>query len=336
MSSPVVVDVELPASRPPWTPTGVRVEPGDQVTLLGSGRVGWIPGRDIGAGAKYHLWGRVPGGVVFNGTADTTTVTVDHPGELELCVYIGRWADRSGTLATGTDRYAKLTGGLRVRVIRWTGDPLDGLEAMADGDERAAAELARLRHPVTRPPGWSHLLDFGDTDIFRAATTEDGRPAIDVVCDDDAGILQRAVAVPLDPSSTIEWSWRVDELPSSTAENASLAHDYLSIATEFDSGRDLTWFWSATLDPEATFDCPIRGWGWRETHCPVRSGRAGLGRWQHERRSVHADHERWMGSAPASIVKVWLIAVSHFQRGRGRATFADIRLTTNGTVHRVL
>jgi hypothetical protein len=71
------VTLTLPGNRPPWTPTGLHVEAGDRVTLLGSGFVRWSARRDIGAGAKFHLWGRVPGGEVFGCTQDTTTVVVD-------------------------------------------------------------------------------------------------------------------------------------------------------------------------------------------------------------------------------------------------------------------
>lgn len=48
-----VVRLTLPADRPPWTPTGMHVRLGDQITLLGSGFVHWSVTRDEGAGAKY-------------------------------------------------------------------------------------------------------------------------------------------------------------------------------------------------------------------------------------------------------------------------------------------
>lgn len=213
MSAPVVVHVTLPGDRPPWTPTGLAVEAGDAVTLLGSGFIRWSPHRDIGAGAKFHLWGRVAGGETFGCTQDTTTVTVDRAGELELCVYKGAWADRSGRLATGDEPYRRNDGALAVTVIHWRQgtDPLVGLEGLDDPavDQRLVdAEGERLRHPVTPPERWAYLLDFGTTDI--------------------------------------------------------------------------------------------------------------------------------LGDPPSAIVAVWLIAVSHFSRGTGRATFSDIALTTGGHRMQVL
>jgi Protein of unknown function (DUF3047) len=330
---PQLVSVTLPGNQPPWTSTGLCVEAGDRVTLLGSGVIRWLPNRDVGAGAKYHLWGRVPGGQIFGCTQDTATVTVDRSGELQLCVYIGAWADRLGTLATGTGPYQRTRGGLQVTVIRWPADvdPVASLGLLDDPRVDPAlvdAELTRLRHPVERPPGWTHLLDFGETDIYRAARV-DGRPAIDVVCDNDAGILQTPCELPLDPSTHLEWTWRVDCLPSVEPENTTWTHDYLSIAVEFDNGRDLTWLWSSALEPvTGTFDCPVRSWTARETHMPVRRGQEELGRFHRERRPVWEDYRRFMGVPPARVVRVWLIAVSHFSRRLGRATYTDIRLST--------
>lgn len=320
----------------------MRVERGTQLTLLGSGFVHWSRRHDAGAGAKYHLWGRVPGGEIFGCTADTTTVVADADGELELCVYLGAWADRTGRLATGDAPYARVSGGLDVTVIRWPDnlDPSDGLGGLSATDadpDLVAAERDRLADPVAVPQGWDYLLDFGPADIYRASELG-GRPAIDMVCDDDAGILLSApLDLPLGPDTTLEWTWRVDSLPSVVPEDTTFTHDYLSIAAEFDSGRDMTWFWSAGCEPvTGTFACPIRGWHERETHMPLRSGTEGLGVAHRERRHLHADHERFMGPAPARVVRIWLIAVSHFGHGTGRATFSDIVLSDTTRRIRVL
>ncbi len=329
---PKSVHLTLPGNRPPWTRSGLHVRRGDRVTLLGSGFVRWSPDRDVGAGAKFHLWGRVPGGRAFGCTQDTTTVLVDADGELELCVYLGAWADDHGTLGTGNASYRRTSGGLDVTALRWSAgtDPLAGLAALDAGAADpvlVAAERARLLDPVAVPEGWEYLRDFGPGDIYRSARLG-GRQAIEVVCDDDAGILRTEVELDMGPDTVVEWTWRVDALPATAPEDTTWTHDYLSIAVEFDSGRDLTWFWSAGLEPVAgTFACPIRGWRDRETHMPVRSGPEGLGSVHRESRNVFDDHSRFMGPPPARIVRVWLIAVSHFGRGLGRATFADIVLT---------
>jgi hypothetical protein len=332
---PEVVRLRLPADRPPWTPTGLRVHAGQEISLLGSGFVRWSRSRDIGAGPKFHLWGRVRGGRAFGCTQDTTTTVADRDGEVEVCVYRGAWADAYGTLATGPEAYAKGSGGLDVTVVTWPRgvSAADGLRTLDDALARAEAD--RLAAPLPRPAGWTHLLDFGETDIFRAGRAGE-KPAIDVVCDDDIGILTTPTRLPLTSSTVLEWSWRVDALPSAVPEDTVWSHDYLSIAVEFDDGRDLTWFWSATLPEGTGFACPAPPWRDRETHVAVRSGSEGLGTWHDESRPVLADVTRFCGTAPERIVAVWLIAVSHFSRSLGRASFADIRLVDGDRVVRVL
>ena len=41
---------------------------------------------------------------------------------------------------------------------------------------------------------------------------------------------------------------------------------------------------------------------------------------------MKADYARAVGAPPARIVRVWLIAVSVFQRGEGICDYADIEL----------
>ena len=105
-----------------------------------------------------------------------------------------------------------------------------------------------------------------------------------------------------------------------------MTHDYVSIATEFDNGRDLTWIWSSTLAHGVHFACPVKVWSARETHYVVRSGEDRLATWYEESRHVHADVMQSMGPPPPRITAVWLIAVSTFQHRTARASFAAISL----------
>ena len=74
----------------------------------------------------------------------------------------------------------------------------------------------------------------------------------------------------------------------------------------------------------------IPWWAPRETHVVVRSGTEGLGRWYDEERDVYDDYREILGDSPGRIVSVWLIAVSLFQQGEGRAQFDSIALTSGG------
>ncbi len=150
------------------------------------------------------------------------------------------------------------------------------------------------------------------------------------------GILQYDVDLPLDASSELSWQWCVDQLPSTLREDSVPSHDYLSIAVEFDNGRDITYYWSSELAVDTGYDCPLPNWHGVEYHVVVRSGQDGLGQWQQERRNLHSDYRRYMGDPPDRIVRVWLIANSIFQRREGRCDYADILLHNGSGELRVL
>ncbi|MFC5992862.1 DUF3047 domain-containing protein [Pseudonocardia hispaniensis] len=318
---PDSVHVTLRADRLPWTPTGLRVRRGDRVTLLGSGFVRWCPPDDAGAGAKRHLWGRVPGGEIFGCTQDTTTTVIDRDGELELCVYLGTWADRTGALATGDAPYRRASGGLEVTALHWVAgvDPVNGLAALGPdvADPRlAAAERARLCDPVVPPPGWEYLLEIGPGDLYRHAR-RDGRSAIDVVCDDDAGVIRTDVGFPLGADTTLEWTWQLDEPPARAPASADWTHDQLSVTLEFDSGHTLSW----AASPDLVHDR-------RDPGAPIaiRTGEPGVA--HRESRNIVDDYRRHLGRPPDRIVGIRLAAVSHLRHNLLRATFSDIALRT--------
>jgi hypothetical protein len=324
----------LPAREPPWTDAGLALVPGESFSWLAEGRVVISAQAGLWGGPRLHLWGRVGAGPVFCATRASTTRVADRAGSLRLGVYHGEWASPQGELRTPREAYAALEGGFHVAAVRWPGG-LDaarrGLARLAErsgGDPAVAAEVARLAAPVTPPGGWEYLWFLGESEIFRPATGEAGQPAVEAVVDGDVGILRRALDPPvaLGEDSVLAWRWRVDSLPSARPEDVLLAHDYLSVALEFDDGRDLTWMWSAGLPRGHHFACPIPQWTPRETHLVVRSGAEGLGRWQAEARGLAADTRRALGALPSRAVAVWLIAVAVFQHGRGRAVFSDVAL----------
>lgn len=336
--------LHLNANEPPWHGTGIRVAAGQAYSLFADGRVHWSA-RDptLYGGPRYHLWARVsPGGLIVNPTGESGTFVADVAGEIELGIYMGVWKNAFGELATAASLYRRLTGGLDVLAIAWRGDPVAALAAVCAGETDAArrtffdAELARLRAPQVPPAGWDYLLDTGRADVFADAVGPAGERTIAVHSHDDQGIVCKPVDCALTPATRLAWRWRVTEPPSALAENSAQTHDYVSIAAEFDNGRDLTWIWSSRLAPGTHFHCPVGAWSARETHWVVRSGNADLGRWCAEERNVHADVSAAMGPAPACIVRVWLIAVSSFQHGTARAEFADIVLDDGDRALRVL
>jgi len=146
----------------------------------------------------------------------------------------------------------------------------------------------------------------------------------------NAGILQRSVNIDLKPQTKLSWRWIVEELPSRLPENQLTSHDYLSIAAEFDDGQDLTYFWSSSLPIGTAFRCPIPRWTPLESHMAVRSGFADLGKWVSDERDIHADYKEHIGGPAKTVVNIWLLGVSLFQRRSGSCRFADMQISQPG------
>jgi len=335
--------IRIPATQPPWHDTGIDLAAGDTVTLLARGRVYLSRALDIWVGPAFQLWCRVGDkGPVFRGTRDTHTFTAQTAGRLWLASYFpGEWADPTGRLATPEADYAKVSGGLEVLVLHWSPEAdapgrFREWTDLADTPEPVRAEARRLAGTIAAPEHWDYLWLVGPGEIYRSSSAPDGRPAIACRTHADAGILRREARLPLLPGTRLEWSWRVDELPTDLAEDTLPSHDYVSIAVEFDDGQDLTYYWSAALPVGTVYRCPIPAWKHRETHVVVRSGREGLGRWMDETRDLHGDYRRILGGPAREVTRVWLIANSLFQRGHGRCEYASIRLTNQDKAVRVL
>lgn len=323
--------VELDATRPPWSESGLELAAGDAVTWFAAGRVHLSRALDIWVPPSFQLWARVaPSGSVLRGTRDTHTFHAATAGPLHLASYFpGEWSTPHGELAQGTADYRKVSGGLTVLLLKWRQgvDPVAALLASVQrGTAPAAvtAECARLADTVTAPEGWDYLWYLGPGEIYRAGRTPDGQASLCCDTHGDVGILRHAVALPLAPGTFLDWQWRVDSLPASLREDSLPSHDYLSIAVEFDDGQDLTYYWSSALPVGTVYRCPLPTWKDKETHVVVRSGTADLGRWLDERRDVHEDYRRCIGGAARSVVRVWLIANSLFQRGHGRCEYSAI------------
>lgn len=318
--------VSVEGAARPWTDTGIDLAEGERISVLAGGRLVLSQELDLGFRPNLYLWRRIgEKGPIFKAPRDTATHRAASPGRLWLAVAPAHWTTRDGDWEGSDGEHAGLPGAFHALLVRWKGDPREGLRALRDaapGDPLVAAEIARLDSPpVATPPGWEYLWFLGESESFRQVPG-----AIRAQPEDDAAILRRPVALELRPDTRLRWRWKVDRLPGAAAEDQFHTHDYLSIAVEFDNGQDLTWYWSAALPPETSFRCPLPWWDRHETHLVVRSGDAGLGRWREEERNVFEDYRRAVGEPPARIVAVWLIAVSVFGHGRGLAEFADIAL----------
>jgi len=331
----------LPAQRPPWLESGMDVDEGDEVSTFAEGRVYANAFLDIYVGPELQLWCRLgEDGEVFRGTRASHSFVAQRTGQLLFGNYFPNdWADRHGARVQSDDVYQSVSGELRVLAIRWACPAVDGLKVLKEAGDfqgRVAGELARLAAGDRTPPGWQYLWHLGPAEIYEARKGDGGVDCMHCATHADVGILQKDVDLPLDADVEISWRWRVDELPSTLREDAVPSHDYLSLAVEFDDGKDITYYWSRSLPVGRGYWCPLPNWKDREFHVVVRSGAAGLGGWQAERRHILADYRRYMGEPPSRIVRIWLIACSVFQRGRGACDYADILLHGGSGTTRLL
>jgi hypothetical protein len=326
--------LRVPADRPPWLDTGIDLVEGEPLTWIATGRTYLSRALDIWAGPHFQLWARIgEDGTIFRGVRDAHSFAAPRSGRLFLASYFpGEWADPTGRLATDPGLYRKVSGGMLVLLVRWADGvaPRDGLAALARAGDHLgllAGELDRLSAPVEPPEGWRHLWFLGPSEVYSPGSAGDGRPCIRCDTEADVAILQKDAPLALTAGTRLRWRWKVDALPSELPEDTIPTHDYMSIAVEFDNGQDLTYYWSAKLPPGTIYRCPLPTWARKETHWVLRSGAAGLGQWHAEERPLLDDYRAAVGGdAPARIVRVWLIAVSVFQRQRGRCEWAGISL----------
>lgn len=291
--------IRLDGSETGWTATGHRVASGEAFRMVATGHQ-WLAkplGLVIEPRATVFL--RIGNSAIRKLVADDAVYEAWDEGEIYvLTKALSEFADERGTLLPGK---RNVQGpGIALRVESTTAPP----------------------STTGQPEGWTYLWRLGDGRIY-TGDPED----IAVSTHGDVGILQHEVDVPLTPDIALSWDWLIERLPSDLPEDLAFTHDYLSIAVEFENGRDLTYMWSAGLPEGHVFRCPLDWWCERETHWTLRSGPAGLGQWHSERRSIAADYAEALGEPlPARVVRVWLIANSIFQRGHGKGRFARIRI----------
>ena len=328
--------MELRGNQPPWQASGLHVRQGQAYSLFAEGLIHWSERYPhVHGGPRFHLWARVRSllptqGRAVNLSADSGTFVADVDGELELGIYMGMWADECGHLKSGAHLYDALRGTMSVAIVVYDGDAGTLLQWVSSDDAAppvVAAETQRYLRGDSPPSGWHYLHETGYASFYQKQTTVEGE-IIRAIAHDDQGILRRAVDFPLIDATKIHWRWRLDEHPSRDREDQAVSHDYVSVALEFDDGRDLSWIWSSYLDPGSFFQCPVKIWQERETHFVVRSKDDKLATWYTETRSVFADVSKSMGLPPARVTAVWLIVLSSFNHRTARASFADIILTS--------
>lgn len=133
--------VDLTATEPLWTETGIDLKPGDWVTALAMG----LRMHDHRGRVHIHLWARVGhNGTIYRGTRNTHSFLAHESGPLHLTAHLpGEWAEQNG---------------VSVGVLLWNGPTLQGLKQLAglgELDELVDAEIDRIRNDEP-PEGWQY------------------------------------------------------------------------------------------------------------------------------------------------------------------------------------
>jgi hypothetical protein len=324
-------------NEPPWRRTKRKIDANQQYTLLADGRINWSEkDSSLYGGPGFHLWTRVLGGDIGNVIRTSGTFVADVSGFIEVGIYFGLWSNHKGDLKSPLSLYQNLRGKIDITVIAWKGDPKKGLLKLyaITNFEPLGEAIKQLESPTFPPIGWQYLKDTGVSDIY-SLTTDSDRDRIILDSSDDQGIIRKEVIFPVSQSSYLNWDWKLIEHPSSMREDNAKYHDYVSVAAEFENGRDLTWIWSSQLKEGDYFDCPVAAWRERETHLVVRTGRTNEN-WLHESRNLFDDVKISMGFEPRVVTAIWLIGVSTFQHARAKAEFSKIILSDKDTTLQVL
>ncbi|MGJ8670780.1 MAG: DUF3047 domain-containing protein [Oceanococcus sp.] len=337
--------VEIAANKPPWVTSGIELQAGEQASWFVCGRTYAAKPLDIWVPPAVQIWFRLGDGHVDSATRDSHSIVADRAGALEFGNYFPNdWADRRGKTKEPDRVYRSLKGELIALVIRWKGDAIEGLRELqqaGDVDAWIASEIERVEKGDNSPAGWTSLWNVPRNEIYSASVGPGDQPAICCQTQGDVGILQHDADFPFTPETKLDWNWIVNALPSAIREDAVPSHDYVSIAVEFDNGKDITYYWSACLPKETGYICPLPAWKTKEYHVVVRSGPEELGEWHKESRNLYHDYQQHMqqsmgGEFPKRIVRVWLIANSVFQRGIGDCQYSDIRLSNRESALEVL
>ena len=250
--------IYLGADMAPWLDTGMNIQPGEQVSVLLNGKVWLSRHYDISLEAPIQVWRRIgPEGKISRGRQATDTFVAEQGGTIQLKNLPTRWLNTQGAYQGEPAPFnPDAGGGVSVAVIRWApGTDVAAELAKLAGRENSPtwskAEANRLKTASRQPVGWQYLWELGPADIFseQHADSRDGGPShrIDAHTNNDVAILQKEVNLPLSAETALQWSWKVDKLPALAAETNAVSHDYLSIAVEFENGKDLTYLWSGTL-----------------------------------------------------------------------------------------
>lgn len=157
-----------------------------------------------------------------------------------------------------------------------------------------------------------------------------GRGAVEALADDAASALYREIEIDLGATPILEWSWRVEHLPTGEADERTRAGDdyaariYVVREGLFGklSARALNYVWTRELPTGSEWTNAFTD---RARMIAVASGRERTGQWITHRRDLRADWRAAFGEAPGNIHGVAIMTDSDNTDSRAHAYYGRIR-----------
>jgi hypothetical protein len=153
------------------------------------------------------------------------------------------------------------------------------------------------------PAGWRRYATPGGRPAYDFTIVEDdGRRALKLTSRDEHSTIAKEIAVDLEATPILEWSWKVLELPRGADLRDRATSDltgHLFVAwprfPEALRSRLIGYAWGTSEPPNSVLRSRKSG---TVTFVILRSGAEGLGRWVTERRDVVADYRNIHGERP--------------------------------------
>lgn len=192
-----------------------------------------------------------------------------------------------------------------VRVDDWSARPAGPLPLGAEWRVYPFTARASFKHPPT-------------------IVLDDGRSALRLLTENESMAVGRSVSVDLAKTPWLAWEWKPLVLPAGgDVRNLRRNDQAARVAVVFEGMRGIFYLWDTTA-PVGTEQRPVELSLFERALIVVRSGPAGLGRWERERQNVLADYRRVFGGDPGPVKWVGLESHSNDTKTSSGALFGTV------------
>lgn len=177
-------------------------------------------------------------------------------------------------------------------------------------------------------------LDAWESKEFEGAThyrlvEDNNRKVLFADSQSSASGLFRTLRVDLDKTPYLNWSWRIENTLGNLDEKSKSGDDYAARIYVVSGGgwafwrsRAINYVWANTSSPGSVWPNPFAGNS--AVMFAVRSGNAGIGKWQTEKRNVRADIDKQFETPVRYIDAIAIMTDSDNSKRSATAYYGDI------------